>query len=227
VMLLVLGCSACVHAQGPQFAKPDPTKIVVGQTTREQVIAIYGEPTQQKSSIITEGAVSNGSQSKTVFDAVSVPGNHALISYLRVESKPPIAGASLLTRSVGFTFWNDRLVDEEFQSSFAEDASVFDETKMSAMRKGQTTRAELISALGEPSGTAIYPVVGVPDYQRLAYQYLRYDLSTRKSSVKRLEILFDRSDRLVDYRFASDVHDLPAAPAPSAPVMMPIIIPHK
>ena len=126
VMLLVLGCSACVHAQGPQFTKPDPSRIVVGQTTREQVIAIYGAPTEQKSSTATEGAVATTIPSPTMFDPAAVAGNREVISYSRIESKPPIAGASLLTKSAGFTFWNGRLVSEEFQSSFVEDSTTFD-----------------------------------------------------------------------------------------------------
>jgi len=55
-------------------------------------------------------------------------------------------------RAIRFEFWNDRLVGYNFLSSFNEDPSDFNATKIADIEKGKTTRAEIIQRLGPPTG---------------------------------------------------------------------------
>ena len=58
-----------------------------------------------------------------------------------------------------FTTHNELLVAQEFVSSFQADATEYDESKVGAIVKGRTTRAEVLALLGRPNGEAIYPVI--------------------------------------------------------------------
>lgn len=86
------------------------------------------------------------------------------------------AGASLYpgvvpARSMVFMTFNGQLVAQEFSSSFASDATDFDEAKISSILKGRSTRADVISLLGRPTGDALYPLIKSKLESGIVYSY--------------------------------------------------------
>ena len=72
---------------------------------------------------------------------------------------------------MGFYFLDDTLVGYEFLSSFAEDNTDFDESKISEINEGKTTMNEVVKLLGKPGGYYIYPVIESPSEEAAVYLY--------------------------------------------------------
>jgi hypothetical protein len=72
-------------------------------------------------------------------------------------------------------FWNDRLVAFTGTSSFKADATGFDESKVATIKPWQSLRADVIAALGPPSGVAVYPAVPQEDQEVLIYRDFEWD----------------------------------------------------
>ncbi len=78
-----------------------------------------------------------------------------------------------LVRRMSFSFADLVLVGHEFTSSFDHDATNFDETKIAQIKQGETTEAQVIALLGEPTGRVIFPFVG-RDEKGLTYLYAQF-----------------------------------------------------
>ena len=105
-----------------------------------------------------------------------------------------------------YYFHNDVVVGQEFLSSFKVDNSNFDETKISTITKGKTTRLEVVQFLGRPSASFIAPMVKETSGEAIGYGYQ----TTRGSAFsgfkffnKTLRITFDDKDRVLDIEYAS------------------------
>ena len=140
------------------------------------------------------------------------------------RSSTLIGGGSPSQKLIGFDFWNQTLVAYNYISNFAGDSSDFDDSKMSVLAKGRTTKNETIDLLGPPTGRAVYPALPDRRGEKFIYQYVEIRARQNQRFIKRLEIVFGGNGRIVDYRFASDTSPLPSQPAP-APTVVPIIVP--
>jgi outer membrane protein assembly factor BamE (lipoprotein component of BamABCDE complex) len=63
------------------------------------------------------------------------------------------------------------LVGTEFTSSFKQDGTDFDASKVSQIEKGKTTKAEVVRLLGPPSGEYVHPMTASPTERALVYLY--------------------------------------------------------
>ena len=63
------------------------------------------------------------------------------------------------------------LVGHDFTSSFQEDHSDFDETKVTRIKKGETTKAQVIELMGQPTGAYMFPLVQRQTDTGLVYVY--------------------------------------------------------
>jgi hypothetical protein len=86
------------------------------------------------------------------------------------------AGESLVggvtpARGIDFAFLDLVLVSHQFVSSFKADHTDFDETKVPSIKKGVTTRDEVIALLGAPTGMQIYPMIAGKDDTGLGWSY--------------------------------------------------------
>jgi len=98
-------------------------------TTYDQVLQRYGDPRR------TGTQVRNGETLKTV-------------SYAYAVGTPFVDDVP--ARASGFYFLNGVLVGYEYLSSFREDKTDFDETKVQQIKKGETTRWRVIELFGQP-----------------------------------------------------------------------------
>ncbi|WP_145964065.1 hypothetical protein [Chromobacterium phragmitis] len=115
-------------------------------------------------------------------------------------------------RSMVFSTFKDVLVGQEFNSSFAEDASEFDDAKISALQKGKTTKAEVIAMLGQPSGQAIYPIIKSKTGKGMiyAYSHVTGTVFNMKMYSKLLIVSLDEQDIVSDVEYTSS-GDKPSA----------------
>jgi hypothetical protein len=97
------------------------------------------------------------------------------------------------------------MVADEFVSSFPNDATDFDESKVSAIVKGKSTRADLISLLGNPNGRGVYPFIKNKGETAAIYSYshVKGSVFNMKFYAKTLVVSFDANSVVTDVEYTS------------------------
>ena len=186
-LAVLLGLVACANG-GRDFIRPEAGSFKLGQTTYAQVVQKTGEP-------------------KTVSDALrnDKPVKNIVYSYANAAGQPLEAGVTPY-RAMTYSFYNDVLVGAQFMSSFKSDNSNFDDTLVDRIKKGQTTRAEVIQLFGPPSASFIAPMVKETSGDAIGYSYqaIRGGILTGlKMHLKALRISFDDKGVVVDVDYAT------------------------
>lgn len=140
--------SACSH----NYVRPAADALKLGKSTRDDVIKLVGEPTTRNDRL-----EANGEQIKS-------------ITYFHLEGAK-FWGMIIPQRTLVYSFLNDVMVGEEFNSSFDEEKTEFQSEKVSTLVKGKSTKADVIALLGKPSGEVIYPLVKDKNGRGLVYAY--------------------------------------------------------
>ena len=182
---LIVGLLGCA---GKDFVRPDPATLKNGETTYAQVTERFGKPFAEGSTTKNEKTVKSISY-----------------AYASLGGRPAKEGV-VPARGMGLYFYNDTLVGYEFLSSWAEDSSDFDESKMNQIVKGLTTRAEVVQLLGRPSGFAIYPMIKAATGEAAVYVYMEVSggpFTGRKTFRKSLIVAFDDKGIVTDVDFTS------------------------
>ena len=148
VAALFSGCA------GTDFQRPDPSSFHLGKSTTSDLIGVMG-PASRTGKVLKNGL------------AIS---QLTYVYATKIGADPLYPGVTP-ARVMVFSTFNDTLVGEQFISSFKVDATDYDDTKIGAIIKGKTTRAEVVSALGPPSGEAIYPAVNGKGGAAIIYAY--------------------------------------------------------
>lgn len=175
--LLLVGCSAKV---GQDFIKPNNGSLTLGQTTYAQATEKIGKPYKESIKTINDRQIN-----EATYTYIDTAGDG-------VESR--VVPVRLLTLS----FTDDKLVGQIFLSSFKVDNSDFDNSKVSTIKKGETTYSEVIAILGNPTGRKIVPLVVSPSVKGISYGFVmtktRLIGSGTDSSVKTIDVEFDDKD---------------------------------
>lgn len=184
VVTLAIALSGCA---GTNFKRPDPGALEVGKSTSSDVTRIMGAPLQ------TGELLKNNEKIRTV--------RYAYAEGAGTGRYPGVVPA----RALVFSTFSDLLVGQEFVSSFPEDATEFDETKVSAIVKGKSTRAEVLALLGRPNGEAIYPLIKSKAETGVVYSYshAKGSVFNMKFYSKALIISFDANGVVTDLDYAS------------------------
>ena len=182
LLFMLVGCG------GKDFVRPGPDELKLGQTTYAQVIQRLGEPRR------TSDVLKNGKNVKAVTYAYASKGGE------------PFEADVTPARAVSYFFYNDVLVGQVFISSFKSDNSNFDEKQVESIKKGQTTRAEVIKLMGEPTAAFLPPMVKETSGEAIGYTYqaIRGGLfSGLKASTKAVRISFDEKGVVSDVEYSS------------------------
>lgn len=150
VILFLVSCA------GTNFVKPKLESLSLRSTTYQDIINQFGKPYREVTKLKNENMI------KTITYA-----------YSSVAGTPSYEGVTP-TRAIAFHFLDDLLVGYEFTSSFKEDNSDFDDSKIALIEEGKTTRDQVISILGEPEGVFIYPLIEGCDNKAMVYMYNHY-----------------------------------------------------
>jgi outer membrane protein assembly factor BamE (lipoprotein component of BamABCDE complex) len=163
--------------------RPDPDSFSNGRTTYSQVIAKLGPPRQEGSVIKNEKTL------KTVSYV-----------YASMGGQPLNAGATA-ARAAGFYFLDDVLVGHEFVSSWAEDHTNFDESRVKDIARGKSTRADVIQLMGKPGGYHAFPLIKDKSGEAALYAYMEVKGFTPFR--KELRVTFDSAGVVTDVEFSS------------------------
>ena len=180
LLAVLAGCA------GRDFVRPSPEAFRLGHTTYAQVVERMGE-----SRAVSDG-VQNGQKVRSI-----------TYRYTTTTDTSWETGV-VPVRTVVYYFHQERLVGYAFVSSFKTDSTDFDETKLAALSKGHTTRAEVLQLLGQPSAYYIPPMVTATAGEAIGYGYARREASGRyRAFSKTLRITFDAQDRVADIAYTS------------------------
>jgi len=145
--IVVVGCA------GPNFAKQSDDALVLGQTSRQDILQRLGSPYR-------EGTVTkNGKQLKTLTYNFATTGGI------------PVREGVTPTRGQGFYFLDDKLAGYDFNSSWKEDQTNFDGAKVPEIKKGVSTRDDVQRLVGRPGGKYAYPLIADQNRQADVYLY--------------------------------------------------------
>lgn len=186
--VITLVCvAALAGCAGTNFKRPDPAALTLGQSTLAQVTQVMGTPTQ------TGETARNGTKFKI--------SRYAYAEGAGTGKYPGVVPA----RAMSFMTHDDVLVADEFVSSFPEDATDFDDTKVTAIVKGKTTRQEVQALLGAPNGRAIHPYVKNPGEVASVYSYsqAKGNVFNMKFYAKSLIVSYDANGVVTDVEYTS------------------------
>lgn len=150
VTAVVLFIASCA---GTNFVRPEPESLTLKSTTYQDIINQFGKPYREGTKLKNDNMI------KTATYAYSSVGGAALY-----EGVTP-------ARAMAFYFMDDLLVGYEFTSSFKEDNSDFDESKISLINKGETNRDQVVSLFGEPKGIYSFPLIKCRENKAMVYMY--------------------------------------------------------
>jgi outer membrane protein assembly factor BamE (lipoprotein component of BamABCDE complex) len=172
IFLLLSGC-------GTNFVRPTDDALLVGKSTRANVIQLLGKPSD-----VDDEKIVNDEPVETI-----------TYSYHLVKTIFTI-GAPDTVRTQTYTFFNDIMVGSEFTSTFAADITEFDATKLKAISIGKSTKADVITVFGRPSGEGIYPFIKYKNVRAIVYSYTETrDFGFAKHNNKNLMIfILDNND---------------------------------
>jgi hypothetical protein len=153
--LVAVALGGCTASAGRDFVRPADDALIINKTSYEDALKLLGPPSNQAQTS------KNGLPVNTV-------------SYEYAQSGAPAAwSAGNVTpgRSLMLSFYNGKLVEYLFQSSFAKDSTLFDDSNIARIEKGKTKGEDVIAWFGRPSGMAGFPVTEEKDETQLTYYY--------------------------------------------------------
>src|SRR5262249_12315716 len=136
--IIVLLLSAC--SVGKEFKLPPSGSLVLGKTTPAEVTAMLAQPRQRASATLAKAAAVAG-QPASVFAPAAEAGTYELFRYIYVDTTGqvligPVAGKRPL-RVFTCLFWNGKLVAHGASSSFEQDSTNFDDTKVTGLERNK------------------------------------------------------------------------------------------
>jgi len=166
---------------GADFSRPDSASFALGKTSEQEIRQRFSEPDNQATAQVGDKLVT-------------------ILRYAYAEARSTV----VLARAMAYTFHEGRLVGFDYSSSFPTDQTVFDESAVKRIKRGETTRAEVLALVGKPTGQFIYPspYATTPGRRVDVYSYSRTDTvpsgGTLETANKVLAITFDDRDVVVE-----------------------------
>ncbi|RJF88138.1 hypothetical protein D3874_14855 [Oleomonas cavernae] len=228
VFFVLAACLLAACSSGRDFARPTMATISPGVATEQSVVGQFGTPQQRRQQIAPVPSPEQVATARSGFDSMPVEGAYVRLDYDYSKSDG-FGGTS--HKNLFFIFWNDRLVAYDLISDMEGASTKFDESRIAALRRGVTTKQQVIELLGEPSGQAIYPMVKDKGNQLLSYSFVgigrsQFYTGQRDISISFLQVLIGPDGKVVDFQSKSEVKTLTPQPSP-APTFMPLFIPTK
>jgi outer membrane protein assembly factor BamE (lipoprotein component of BamABCDE complex) len=123
---------------------------------------------------------------------------------------------------MAYAFHEGRLVGFDYMSSFAADQTGFDELAVKRIKRGETTRAEVLDLVGNPTGQFIYPssYATTPGRRADVYSHSQSEKVasgvTLETTTKVLTVIFDERDVVVETNLVITTSTKPLKLAPDA-----------
>ena len=184
---------------GADFSRPDPGSFTLGQTTEQEIRARFGKPAGEAAARIGGKLVTTLRYAYAEARSIAVP-----------------------VRTMAYAFHEGRLVGFDYMSSFAADQTAFDELAMKRIKRGETTRIEVLDLVGKPTGQFIYPssYATAPGRRADVYSHSRSEKVasgvTLETTTKVLTITFDDHDVVVEATLVITTSSKPLKSTPDA-----------
>ncbi len=178
-LLALLILNACA---GRDFSRPSSSEITVGKSTKSEILRKMGDPRSSNE------LIKNGEKVQ-------------ILSYVYARGSAP--GVISPARAMVFSIHSDILVGTAFISSFDEDSTFFESDKISDIKKGISTKTDIIRIFGKPSGEVMYPITKSKDERGITYSYVQVrniGVGNIKDN-KQLVVIFDSNDVITDYTY--------------------------
>jgi hypothetical protein len=186
--ILALSAALLLSGCAYNFVRPAPQALTLGQSHYSDVVKLLGEPVYKNDDVSI-----NEEKIKTV-------------DYYNYRFPKTVISSSP-HRYLHCSFFNDVLVGMEYNSSYQEDSTWFDDSKAFSLVIGASTRESVIAALGQPSGEIVYPLVRDKNGRGLVYWYTLYypEFFTYVTEAHRLIVFLNDKGIVTDLSYkASD-----------------------
>ena len=226
LLVLALLTGGCLPS-GRQFVRPTPTTFRLGQSSVEDVKRLLGDPSDQRAWARNANVLQDPpTPLPTLFGSAPVSGAMRELSYSYLWRLGEAANRGVdPSKRLRLWFWNDRLVGYRASSSFKEDSTDFDDTKVAEIAPWKSQRDDVVKLLGPPSGVAGYPLTRHEDQQILIYETLEWDASERQIRSKTLHVLVNALGLVEDARFDGSSRPLPPPVVTPGVTTVPIYVP--
>ncbi len=207
--------SAC--ATGANFPAQRSEEFVLGRTTKQEVIDVFGKP--QKEEVLTR---------REDIAGTTLPTSVVLSTLYYQYTEPPgdqaVAPGFRPARRALFYFQGGKLVGYFRSSNFKADSTRFDVEKSSTFQKGKTTEKDVVSILGLPSGRGIYPLAADRDGRALFYDFVLPGHPPGSTTTEQARVYISADGVVQDFNVNSSSAANPVAPAPT---IIPIYLPRR
>lgn len=175
IAILLTGCASV----GTNFVRIPDNILVLGKTTKLEIISQLGPPAAEGTSTTISGKKLEWIRYTYAYTGgVSVD-----------EGRVP-------ARAQHLNFFENRLVGYGYISSFKTDATNFDHSKVPEIKTGISTRNDVQRLIGLPGGKSIYPLVINPDEDAVTYSYVEKTESGTR--FKNLQVTFNKRGIVTD-----------------------------
>lgn len=139
-LLVALMCTLCACDSAWPDLRQDPGKsLVLGTTSKDEVIARYGQPVERGAPILDGLRI----------DAIGYYGRHFFDEPVAISGSAPVSYLTL-------EFYQGKLISWQFASVYASDPTNFDIEKAKLIKPGDKS-SYVRQLVGEPSGRGMYP----------------------------------------------------------------------
>lgn len=181
--IILAGCAPA------EFVNPDPQKLTLGISTKEDVLQAIGKDPAPKE-----------------FDGTMVQnGLHVhFIVYTHIKSAS-FWGLIVPRHSHVYVTYNNILVGEDYDSSYDEDSTRFDPDKVAQIKNGMT-KQDVIALMGKPSGRSIYPLAKKQGDTAIHYMYshARFAGIATTTEIEDLTVSLDEKNVVDDVKFKQE-----------------------
>ncbi len=183
----VVGAMFLSGCAGTAFVKTSDEQLALGKTSESEIRQKMGTPYRE--GVVTK----NEKQLKTLTYAYANTGGEA--------SGPGVTAA----KAQAFYMHQDKLAGYEFISSWKEDSTDFDESRIAQIKKGVSTRSDVLQIMGPPGGKYIYPLIPNQDDEALVYAYnqVKGSAFNLKFYSKMLVVSFSRQGVVTNVEYTS------------------------
>jgi len=175
IFALLVSCTA-----GVNFVKPSDDKLIIGVTTRHDVIKLLGDPTGK--------------------DIKASNGENVIIltyAYANIVEEPLFQDVTP-SRVLTLYFYKNILIGKGYTSSFRSDNTYFDPQKAKSIKQGMT-KQQVIDLLGRSSGEYRYPLILSKNGKALVYSFAQTKGS--RTLENSLIVAIDKNDVVQESEF--------------------------
>ncbi len=175
IAILLTGCASV----GTNFERIPDNILVLGKTTKLEIISQLGSPAAEGTS-----TTKSGKKLEWISYTYAYAGGVSVD-----EGRVP-------GRSQSFRFFENKLVGYGYSSTFKADPTYFDSSKVAQIKKGESTRTDVQRLIGNPNGKLIYPLVDNPNQDAVSYVYP--EKTESGTLVKSLLVTFNKEGLVTD-----------------------------